>query len=353
MNTNFECIHCKKEIRASVTVNHCASCNSPLFVSTKTPYRVDNVMDLGQGNTPVVRLNRIGVEFGASDLWAKLEYLNPTGSFKDRGSATLISAIHSSNISSLAEDSSGNAGASIAAYSAKAGINAHIFVPASAPSIKVSQIAFYDAEVHRIEGGREQVAISCQQFSENHHMVYASHNLSPFFIEGTKQFAYEVAQDMYPIPDHILFPTGNGSLLLGTWRGFSGMGVHCPKLYAVQSELCDPIVSGLSGNNSINSSHKTQTIAGGIAVENPPRLKQCIQAIKTTKGQAISVSESQISIMQRKLATLEGLLIEPTSAAALAALPKLLYQGHINPSDRILIPLTGSGFKDTLVNNPI
>ena len=103
----------------------------------------------------------------------------------------------------------------------------------------------------------------------------------------------------------------------------------------------------------MNSNRKTETIAGGIAVENPPRLKQCIQAIKTTKGQAISVSESQISIMQRKLATLEGLLVEPTSAAALAALPKLLYQGHINPSDRILIPLTGSGFKDTLINNPI
>ena len=226
MKINFECIHCKKEIPASLTVNCCDSCNSPLFVSSKTPYKVNNVIDLGQGDTPLVRLNRIGLEFGVYDLWAKLEYLNPTGSFKDRGSATLISAIHSRNINNLAEDSSGNAGASIAAYSAKAGINAHIFVPASAPSIKVSQIAFYDAEVHRIEGGREQVAISCQQFSENHHMVYASHNLSPFFIEGTKQFAYEVAQDMYPIPDHILFPTGNGSLLLGTWRGFSGMGVH-------------------------------------------------------------------------------------------------------------------------------
>ena len=351
MKTYFECIDCKTEIPASVMVNHCGSCKNPLFVSTKTPYAVNNAIDLGQGNTPVVRLKRIGLEFGVSDLWAKLEYLNPTGSFKDRGSATLISALYSMKINNLAEDSSGNAGASIAAYSAKAGINAHIFVPASAPSIKVLQIAFYNAEVHRIEGGREQVAISCYKFCTTNDMVYASHNISPFFIEGTKQFAYELIQDMDPVPNHILFPTGNGSLLLGAWRGFSDMGFHCPKLYAIQSELCNPIVNQFSGKEWAHHNPKTRTIAGGIAVENPPRLNQCIQAIRKTKGQAISVSENQISIMQRKLATLEGLLIEPTSATALAGLPKLLDQGYIKASDRILIPLTGSGFKDTLADN--
>lgn len=352
MKTYFECIDCKTEIPASVMVNRCSSCNNPLFVSTKTPDAVDNIINLGQGNTPVIRLKRIGLEFGVSDLWAKLEYLNPTGSFKDRGSATLISALYTMKINSLAEDSSGNAGASIAAYSAKAGINAHIFVPASAPSVKVLQIAFYNAKVHRIEGGREQAAISCYRFCTDHDIIYASHNLSPFFIEGTKQFAYELIQDMDPIPDHILFPTGNGSLLLGAWRGFSDMGLHCPKLYAIQSELCAPIVSQFSGKELARHSPKTQTIAGGIAVENPPRLNQCIKAIKTTKGQAISVSENNISTMQSKLARLEGLLIEPTSAAALAGIPKLLDQGYINPSDRILIPLTGSGFKDTLADNP-
>jgi threonine synthase len=332
-------------------INHCINCKDPLFVSPKTPYAVNNVIDLGQGNTPVIRLKKIGLEFGVSDLWAKLEYLNPTGSFKDRGSATLISALYNMKISNVAEDSSGNAGASIAAYSAKAGISAHIFVPASAPSIKLSQIAFYDAVVHRIAGGRKLVARYCQEFCLSHHMVYASHNLSPFFIEGTKQFAYELTKDLDPLPKHILFPTGNGSLLLGAWRGFSELGLQYPKLYAIQSELCNPIASRFSVMGSAHPNHETPTIAGGIAVENPPRLKQCLQAIRTTKGQAISVTEQQISVMQGKLAALEGLLVEPTSAAGLAGLPKLLDQGYIKPNDRVLIPLTGFGFKDKLSDN--
>ena len=177
-------------------------------------------VSLGEGNTPSVRLTSLGAGLPLLQLHAKLEFLNPTGSFKDRGTATMLSVAMAHGVIELVEDSSGNAGASVSAYAARAGIKSHIFVPADAPEAKLRQIRAYGTEVHSIEGPRKAVTAAAMTYARQHDLVYVSHMMSPYFAEGTKAFAYEVAQQFdETLPGHIVFPVGNGSLLIGAFNG--------------------------------------------------------------------------------------------------------------------------------------
>ncbi len=302
-------------------------------------------VSLGEGNTPVVRLGSVGRMLEMEELYAKLEFLNPTGSFKDRGSAVMVSALRSAGIRSAAEDSSGNAGASVAAYCAKAGIEATIFAPESAPPMKLQQISLHGARVVKVGGGRSAVAAACRQYCLDEGVVYASHNLSPLFIEGTRSFAVEVASQMVKPPEHVLFPVGNGSLLIGAWKGFRGLG-QMPKLHCIQSEACMPIAAAFSGRDWTSPEGGVATVAGGIAVERPPRLEQVLGALSDSGGEAVAVAEEEIIRWQRRMAFDEGLFVEPTSASALAGLEALLSTGKIGKGDRVVVALTGFGFKD-------
>jgi threonine synthase len=307
---------------------------------------------MGEGHTPVVKLDAIGRRLGLTRLYAKLEYRNPTGSFKDRGAAMLVSMLKAHGVTRVAEDSSGNAGAAVAACAARAGIKATIFVPASAPAMKLSQIAFYGAEIVKVEGGRQAVTEACQRYCRERDVVYASHNLSPYFIEGTKSFAREAVDQMDPPPRHVLFPVGNGSLLIGAWKGWaeaikSGKAKSMPKLHAIQTEVCQPLASAFRGGEW-QSAGGVATVAGGIAVERPPRRQQCLQVVRDSGGQAVAVSEDSILRWQWLLANEEGLLAEPTSAAALAGLEALARSGAVGRDEAVLAPLTGIGFKDRI-----
>jgi threonine synthase len=321
-------------------------------VDPATPIDVPLSVTMGEGQTPVVRLDAAGRRLGLRSLRTKLEYRNPTGSFKDRGAAMLVSMLKEHGVTRVAEDSSGNAGAAMAAYSARAGIRATIFVPASAPAMKLSQIAFYGAEIVKVDGGRQAVTDACQKYCNEQGVVHASHNLSPYFIEGTKSFAREAAAQMDPPPRHVLFPVGNGSLLIGAWKGWadmmkSGNAKSMPRLHAVQTEACPPLASAYRGG-AWQPTGGVTTVAGGIAVERPPRLQQCLQVINDSGGQAVSVSEESILRWQSLLAREEGLLAEPTSAAALSGLEALVRSGVIGRDEAVLIPLTGFGFKDRI-----
>ena len=309
-------------------------------------------VSLGEGDTPLVPLPKIGQTLGMEGLFAKLEFLNPTGSFKDRGSAVLVSELKNQNIQRVAEDSSGNAGASIAAYCARASIEATIFAPASAPPMKLEQISFYGATIMKIEGGRGMVADACRRYCHDNNVVYASHNLSPLFIEGTKSFASEVALQMHPPPAHVLFPVGNGSLLIGAWKGYRAVVAEgrggIPRLHCIQSKACMPLAAAYAKKAWTPSPSGVSTVAGGIAVEQPPRLHQVLEALEDTGGRAVAVDEKAIVYWQRQLSHREGIFVEPTSGAALAGLSVLLEEGHILPEDRVLIALTGFGFKDRI-----
>ena len=325
----------------------CRECGGPLDVAEGTFEAATDPVNLGEGDTPVVRLAKVGRALGMQSLYAKLEFLNPTGSFKDRGSAVMVSALRSAGIRSAAEDSSGNAGASVAAYCAKAGIEATIYAPASAPPMKLQQISFYGARIVKVGGGRSAVAAACRRYCEEEGVVYASHNLSPLFIEGTKSFATEVASQMEGGPEHVLFPVGNGSLLIGGWKGFREVG-KMPRLHCIQSEACMPIAASFVGEDWSPPQGGVSTVAGGIAVERPPRLGQVLGALSDSGGEAVAVAEEEIVRWQRRLSIDEGLFVEPTSASALAGLESLLESGKIGRGERVLVALTGFGFKDRI-----
>jgi len=284
-------------------------------------------------------------------LYAKLEFLNPTGSFKDRGTATMLSVAKEHAVNELVEDSSGNAGASVSAYTARAGIKSHIFVPADAPEAKLRQIRAYGTEVHPVKGPREAVTDAAVDYCQENGLVYASHMLSPYFAEGTKAFAYEVVQQFdQKVPEHVVFPVGNGSLLIGAFNGFRELQKsrkieRLPKLHCVQSRNVMPLVAAFNGADW-DAGNATRTIAGGISIAAPSRQWQILEILRITGGAAVAVEESSIVQMQRDLAEQEGIYAEPTSAAAFAGLELLVNTEAIQENDDALVPVTGFGLKD-------
>ena len=312
---------------------------------------------LGEGGTPVVGLVELGGALGLDRLDAKLEYMNPTGSYKDRGTVVMLAVARELGVGEVVEDSSGNAGASVSAYSARAGIKAHIFAPATAPAAKLRQIRVYGAEVHSIEGPREAATEAAMAFCEERDLVYASHAWSPFFFEGTKTFAFETAgQYGGEPPAHIVFPVGNGGLFLGAWRGFNELldGGHIdrmPRLHAVQAANVMPIAAGFMGR-TWDKAGMQPTMAGGISVAAPARGAQVVDVIRRANGAAVAVDEEEISAMQRALARDEGVFAEPTSAAAFAGVRRLMEDGVIAPGESVLVPVTGFGLKDEVRFDP-
>jgi threonine synthase len=311
------------------------------------------IVTLGEGSTPVVELGRVAGELGLASLVAKLESSNPTGSFKDRGMSVMLSALAEHGVTAFVEDSSGNAGASASAYAARAGMKAHVFVPESAPAGKVSQIAVYGATVHRVPGARERATEAAEAFVASSGLPYATHNLSPYFIEGTKSFMYEAFEQLGDsLPGHMVIPTGNGSLFIATHLALielrdAGHIDRIPRLHAVQVRAAMPIVAAMAGEEWAPDP-KVTTVAGGIASADPPRRSQILAALRGTGGTAVAVDDADIIRWRGVLAKREGVYAESTSAAAFVGLEKLVEDGTIPRGDSVLVPVTGSGLKEPL-----
>ena len=352
--TNFICNVCASTLEVIYTDTNYVGAQPPRWGGPNIPtpiHNIDSYISLGEGDTPLIPLPRLGGVLGLSHLSAKLEFLNPTGSYKDRGTAMMISVAHELGVEEIIEDSSGNAGASVSAYSARAGIKAHIFAPKNAPKAKIAQIIVYGAEPHLIPGPRESTTTAALNYVNLKNITYASHNFSPFFVEGTKSFAYEVFMQMENrMPDHIVIPVGNGSLYLGVWKGFmelkeKGHLEKIPKLHCIQAQAVMPIVAEFNGLDWVPGNDVT--VAGGISSTDPPHKKAIINVLRQSTGAAMSVQESAIIFHQKKLADLEGIYAEPTSAAAFAGLSELVKSGCIGPEDHVLLPVTGFGLKDS------
>ncbi len=363
---NLRCFECGALHDADMTTLHCSRCGGVLDVSytsvehdedqstAPTPlHRPANAISMGEGDTPTVAVRNIGERLGVECLHAKLEMMNPTGSFKDRGTAILMSIAAESGVEEVVEDSSGNAGASVAAYAARTGIRAHIFAPASAPAAKLDQISVYGATTHLIEGNRQDVTDAAMAFAAGNSIVYASHNLSPYFTEGTKSFAYEIVEQFSgDLPRNIVIPVGNGSLLIGAYIGFrelqrAGRIAAAPRLHAIQARAVMPLATAFE-DDSRPAPPAGSTIAGGIAVVNPPRLRQCLHALRDTGGSALAVEDSEILRWQRILAREEGIFVEPTSAAAFAGVESLINDGAIQRNESTVAVATGFGLKDAI-----
>lgn len=339
---------------------HCSECGGVIHVTNLPVFRaaairshdwslwryadmlpVEKRLTLGEGGTPLVP-----VRLPDGPIWAKLEYLNPTGSYKDRGTALLVNHLLAYGVNQVVEDSSGNAGASLAAYAGAAHIRARIFVPASAPSAKKKLIGL-NAELVEVDGPRSAPTAACHEAARS--AVYASHAWSPLFLLGQMTCAWEIWEQMNRrVPDALVCPVGHGGLFLGLARGFAllraaGLIERLPRLYAVQTAACDPVVRAFEQNlDEPDAASETPTIADGIVVNRPVHGRELLAAIRDSGGLALRVDDAAIAEAQKRLLQ-RGLLVEPTSAAPVAALSTV--QAHAGTGAQIVIPLTGSGLK--------
>jgi threonine synthase len=306
-----------------------------------------NPVTLGEGGTPLQSIHIAGRQ-----LFAKLEYMSPTGSYKDRGASAMITQLNAWGLRHIVEDSSGNAGAAVAAYAARAGMHCDIYVPASASAGKLAQIAMFGADVHRVQGSREQTRDAAILAAEAG-AFYASHNWSPFFIAANKTIAYELAEKSgWRVPDWVVVPVGGGGLLTGLHAGFedlkrAGLTQVTPRILAVQSLHCSPIWNSIeNGLPAVVDIVATPTVAEGIAVSQPVRGNEVLAAIRASNGAAVAVEEHEIWAASFELAR-QGIFVEPTSAAAAAGLRRAFELEMIESDVTIAIVLTGSGLKAT------
>lgn len=302
---------------------------------------------LGEGMTPLVE-----ERWGTTPFLLKLDYLMPTGSFKDRGAAVMISLLKAWGVTAVVEDSSGNAAASIAAYAARAGIDCRILVPEAASPAKLVQALSAGARVVRIPGDRQATARAAAQ--EAGRLYYASHVWNPLFLEGTQTAAFEIWEQMGGrLPAAVVCPVGNGSLLLGLARGFqalrrAGAVDRLPALVAVQAAACaplaaafargeaEPVPQGLNGQG--------ETVAEGIRIAQPARGAQILRAVRESGGSFLTVEDEAIWEAARWLAR-RGIFVEPTGAVAMAGFARWSRHPNAAPNGPVAVFLTGSGLK--------
>lgn len=309
-------------------------------------------ISLGEVMTPLLR-----TRFRGWNVCLKLEHVLPTGSYKDRGIAVCMSHLVRLGVQKIAEDSSGNAGASTAAYAAAAGIHADVYVAEGTSPAKVNQIRIYGAECHLVPGTRVESAQEAQKAQEGSH--YVGHSWNPIFACGIKSIAYEIAeQTNWSPPDWIVTPVGGGSLVMGLIEGFTDMLAagyiqRLPQILAVQSAACAPIHQAWLRNHSeLSGVEPRQTYAEGVALPTPPRGDQVLQAIRRNNGAVVAVDDAELLSCWKDMAR-QGIFMEPTSAVAVAGAwlaresPKL-----IDPKHNVMVIITGHGLKSkpTLMN---
>jgi len=299
---------------------------------------------LGEGCTPLLEQRIGGVK-----LLVKPEWFNPTGSFKDRGTSVMVSLLAHQRVPAILEDSSGNGGASVAAYAAAAGIAAKILAPESTSGAKLLQSRMHGAELELVPGPRQ--ATADEAVRQSGERFYASHNWHPFFLQGTKLFAYEVWEQLgFTAPDAVLMPTGAGSLALGCSIGFNellraGEIDRLPRLLVVQPEHCSPLARAFAGGqDAVVPADWQPTLAEGTSIARPVRDREVLAAVRESGGTIVAVAEEAIAPAVRTLAA-HGLYAEPTSAIVVAALPELVARGEIAEGDTVVAALTGSGLK--------
>lgn len=288
---------------------------------------------LGEGFTPLVDAPAWNASF-------KLEYAMPTGSFKDRGAAVLLSRAIELGVDRVVDDSSGNAGTAIAAYAARAGLDAEIFVPATAKTRKVRAIEQTGARLVRVDGSRAEVTAACTERVNQGDAWYASHAWRPGFYAGTATFGLEVAaQRDWVVPDVVVCPVGHGTLLLGAYRGFralaeTGWVDSIPRFVAAQAAGYAALSDG--------PSEEENTLADGIHITTPARVAQLQGVLDATGGHVVVVGTDATEAALARLGK-EGFIVEPTSAVAVAALDRLHANGDVHEGTDVVVPLTGRG----------
>lgn len=366
MKYEIRCSVCDKP-SSSLLVFKCPSCGQPLDVqldfnfepekihrnnfsvwrySEFFPYAQENkIISLSEGWTPLVRFS--------DNAYVKLESANPTGSFKDRGSTVLVSALHRLIEEAggyISEDSSGNAGASMAAYAARAGLKARIYVPETVAGPKFNQIQFYGAQVTKVSGSRSKVAEEAQKVEKG--KFYVGHILHPLFRDGIRSLAYEILEQFgWNVPERIYFPVSAGTLLLGMISGFrhlsdSGVMEAFPRIVACQTRQVSPLYHRFKGLK-YDPPEMVISIADALVSVKPPLLDLMVRGLKEVSGDAVMVEEDEIMEAFLELAR-RGFFVEPSSAVAYAGYKKQFMRNELSRESKVVIVLTGNGLKTTI-----
>ncbi|PYT07323.1 MAG: threonine synthase [Acidobacteria bacterium] len=377
--THLYCSACGKRYEPRKLYNLC-ECGKPLMVAydleaaarTLTPeslagrepnlwrYRevlpVDdrkNILSLGEGMTPLLKAERLGATLGLSNLFIKDEGVNPTGSFKARGMAVAISMAKELGVEKLAVPSAGNAAGALAAYAAKAGLPAFIFMPIDTPRANIVECQQTGANVTLIDGLITDCGRIIAERKTAEDWFDVSTLKEPYRVEGKKTMGYELAEQFkWELPDVILYPTGGGTGLIGMWKAFDEMewmgwiGSRRPRMVTVQAEGCAPIVkafaAGATSGADIRDAH---TVASGLRVPKAVGDFIMLDILRKSGGTAVSVTDDELIAAVKEIGSAEGIFTAPEGAACLPALRTLIKRGEVDRSDRVVLFNTGSGVK--------
>jgi threonine synthase len=312
-----------------------------------------NVVSLGEGDTPLLRAERLGAERGFSDLWIKDEGNNPTGSFKARGLSAAVSRARELGATAIALPTAGNAGGAAAAYAAKAGMTCHVFMPADTPKVFSLECERYGAHVTMVEG----LIDVCGRLVAERAPREGWHDVStlkePYRVEGKKTMGFEVARDFgWKLPDAILYPTGGGTGLIGMWKAFEEMealgwiGPARPRMISVQAEGCAPIPRAFDQGQSVSQKwENARTYASGLRVPKAYADDLILADLRASKGWAVSVSDDDMRRACDEIGASEGLFAAPEGGAVWAAAKKLALEGRLDRGSRTVLFNTGMGYK--------
>jgi len=313
-----------------------------------------NMIFLGEGDTPLLLLQNLGTELGLNNLFVKDESLNPTGSFKARGLAAAVSKAKELGVEKVIIPTAGNAGGAMAAYAARGNMRAHIFMPNDTPAANVEESRIAGATVILIDGLISEAAGMAGEKARAEGWFDVSTFKEPYRCEGKKIMGYELAEEFeWELPDVIIYPTGGGTGLVGMWKAFKEMAAmgwleseKRPRMVSVQSEGCAPVVKAFQeGNPFCDFWTDAKTIASGLRVPKSFADQVILDDLKESNGNAVAVSDEEITKAQKLLAYKEGVFAAPEGAATLAGLQKLVLNQWVDPDERIVLFNTGTGLK--------
>ena len=378
--THLACSKCKTTYPAGRIYNLCAACGGPLLVhydlelaraewrretipqgpGTMWRYapllpvsKPESIVSLGEGMTPLLSTPRLGKKLGADRLYVKDESLNPTGTFKARGLSCAVSMAKELGVRELAIPSAGNAASALAAYAAAAGMPAHIFMPRDVPASNFIECKMFGAEVTLVDGLISDCARLVGERAPANGWFDVSTLKEPYRIEGKKTMGLELAEQLgWKLPGAIFYPTGGGVGIIGMWKAFQEMeqlgwsGKEKPKMIVVQVEGCQPVVRAFEqGAAQSEFWQNAATVASGLRVPKPLGDLLILDAVRSSGGTCVAVSDQELLDGGQLLAQTEGLFVAPEGAACIAALDKLLRSGFLKKDETIVIYNTGSGLK--------
>lgn len=312
-----------------------------------------NIVSLGEGMTPMFHLQKASQKLGFSQLYLKDEAYNPTGSFKARGLSMAISKAKELGVRKCVIPTAGNAGGAMSAYCAKAGLEAHVFMPVVTPEVFRKECEYFGAKVTLVDGNIRDCAMEIARIRKDDWFDISTLK-EPFRLEGKKTMGYEIAEQFnWELPDVIIYPTGGGTGLIGIWKAFDEMeqlgwiGSKRPRMVAVQTEACYPIIQAFEAGQRTAEPFQNpdETIANGLRVPAAFGDELILNALYESNGTAVAVSEQAMLEGLRDVARSEGILLAPEGGAVWAALKKLVSKNWIEPWERVVLLNTGSAYK--------